>query len=74
MESLIRELLVKIGEDPSREGLLKTPDRDARAWQEMAAGYADDPGRMVREALFTAEGRKGPDISFFQSLGECFRE
>ena len=36
---LIRELLVEIGEDPEREGLLKTPDRVARAYEFLTAGY-----------------------------------
>ena len=58
MESLIREMLVQIGEDPEREGLRKTPERVTRAWGEIAAGYAQDPGQMVRDALFTAEGKE----------------
>jgi len=68
MESLVRELLVKIGENPAREGLLKTPERVARAWEEMAAGYGQDPGLMVRDALFTAEGKEMVvvnDIDFY---------
>ncbi len=68
MESLIRDLLVSIGEDPEREGLVKTPERVARAWQEMAAGYHTDPGELVRGALFEAEGREMVlvgDIDFY---------
>ncbi len=40
---LVRELLIEIGEDPTREGLLDTPKRVARAWREYASGYAEDP-------------------------------
>ncbi|MBB1508471.1 GTP cyclohydrolase I FolE [Tessaracoccus sp. MC1756] len=38
----IRELLIALGEDPDREGLLETPDRVARAWGELSAGYRAD--------------------------------
>jgi GTP cyclohydrolase I len=68
MEKLVREMLVQIGEDPEREGLIKTPDRVARAWKEIAGGYGEDPGALVRSALFEAEGREMVlvnDIDFF---------
>jgi GTP cyclohydrolase I len=68
MESLIRELLVKVGENPDREGLVKTPSRVARAWGEIAAGYTQDPGEMVRGALFQSEGKEMivvNDIDFY---------
>ena len=68
MEKLVREMLVHIGEDPDREGLVKTPQRVARAWGEIAGGYAMDPGEMVRGAMFEAEGREMVlvnDIDFY---------
>ena len=68
MEKLIREMLVQIGEDPQREGLLETPERVAKAWREIAGGYAQNPGAMVRGALFEAEGKEMilvNDIDFF---------
>ncbi len=40
----IRTLITWTGEDPTREGLLDTPDRVARAWKEYCQGYASDPG------------------------------
>jgi len=40
----IRTLLRWAGEDPAREGLVDTPGRVARAWQEYCAGYSQDPG------------------------------
>jgi GTP cyclohydrolase I len=39
----IRTLIRWAGDDPSREGLIDTPQRVARAWKEYCAGYADDP-------------------------------
>lgn len=43
IESATRQLLEAIGEDPDREGLQRTPERVARAWAELAAGYEEDP-------------------------------
>lgn len=68
MEKLVREMLVKIGENPDREGLVKTPERVAKAWVEIAAGYDHDPGAMVRGALFKSEGKEMVvvnDIDFY---------
>ncbi len=49
---LIRELLVEIGEDPDREGLLKTPLRVARAYDYLTSGYKTDPREVINQALF----------------------
>ena len=51
---LVRELLIEIGEDPEREGLLKTPMRVAKAYEFLAAGYRTDPQEVINEALFEA--------------------
>ncbi len=47
------DILQLLGEDPEREGLLKTPCRVARAWLELTRGYAEDPIAILRSALFT---------------------
>lgn len=52
LKDLIRELLVHIGEDPEREGLERTPERVARMWSELTAGYRVDPKALVNDALF----------------------
>ncbi len=68
MEDLIRELLGLIGEDPRREGLVKTPERVAHAWEELTAGYRVDADALVREALFASDGKEMVlvnDIDFF---------
>jgi GTP cyclohydrolase IA len=52
-EELVREMIVRLGEDPSREGLVNTPDRVHRAYEYLLKGYKEDPEAMVREALFT---------------------
>jgi GTP cyclohydrolase I len=48
----VRDILVAIGEDPQRQGLLRTPDRVARSWAELTAGYHVDPVRLVNDAVF----------------------
>src|SRR5271166_2421900 len=48
IERAVREILLAIGEDPSREGLLKTPSRVARAYGELMAGLRDDPRRHLK--------------------------
>lgn len=44
----VRDLLRLVGEDVQREGLLETPARVVRAWQEMTAGYAQDPKDVLK--------------------------
>ncbi len=48
----VEDILESIGEDPHREGLLRTPDRVARAYQELLAGYRTDPIELLNEAIF----------------------
>lgn len=55
MEKLIRELLVKIGEDPKREGLQKTPSRVAKSYEFLTSGYKKDLKQIVNDAVFQAE-------------------
>ena len=55
IEALVRELLVEIGEDPDREGLKKTPERVAAAYQFLSSGYRTDPVKLVNGAVFTQE-------------------
>ena len=52
---LVREMLVRLGEDPDREGLLRTPERVQRAMQHLTKGYNEDPEVMLRSALFTVD-------------------
>src|SRR4030095_15575059 len=48
IERAVREILFAVGENPDREGLLKTPNRVARAYGELMAGLADDPRRHLQ--------------------------
>jgi GTP cyclohydrolase IA len=51
----VRNILTHIGEDPQRQGLLKTPDRVARMYEELTAGYHTDPVKLINGALFDVE-------------------
>ena len=52
-ENLVREMLVRLGEDPAREGLLRTPERVHHAFEFLTKGYQQDPDTMLKNALFT---------------------
>lgn len=49
------EILKLLGEDPAREGLLKTPERVAKAMAFLTRGYGQDPKEIIRSALFREE-------------------
>ena len=50
-----REILRLLGEDPEREGLIKTPERVAKAMSFITKGYAQDPIAILRSAMFKEE-------------------
>jgi len=55
MEDLYRELMVSIGEDPTREGLVNTPKRAARAFEFLTKGYKEDIDLLINNALFESD-------------------
>src|SRR5690606_4360239 len=48
IQAAVREILIAVGEDPDREGLLETPARVARAWSESLAGMHQNPGEILQ--------------------------
>src|SRR5208283_6151019 len=52
-EDLVREMLIRLGEDPEREGLAATPQRVRKAMQFLTKGYNEDPEALLKGALFT---------------------
>jgi len=55
-EEAVRTLIGWAGEDPTREGLLETPSRVVRAWEEFYAGYAMDPEAVLLKTFEEIEG------------------
>jgi GTP cyclohydrolase I len=51
----VTAILKAVGEDPSREGLLNTPNRVARSYDELLSGYRIDPYKLINGALFDVE-------------------
>lgn len=64
----VSKMLVAFGEDPEREGLLRTPHRVANAYEEILQGYTTDPTKLINGALFTVDFDEMvvvKDIEFF---------
>ena len=52
VEAAVRQILVEIGEDADRQGLVGTPERVHRMYIELTAGYHVDPERLINDAIF----------------------
>ena len=68
IEENVRQILEYMGEDPEREGLLRTPYRVARAFEYLTRGYAQDPKEVINGAMFTEDYQEMilvKDIDFF---------
>src|ERR1700744_3841959 len=55
MEELTHELLLRLGEEPDREGLVRTPERYAKALKDLTRGYHEDPEQILQGALFSVD-------------------
>ena len=53
VDELVHEMLIRLGEDPEREGLVRTPVRVQKALQFLTKGYKEDAEALLRNALFT---------------------
>ena len=68
LEKITKNLIETIGEDPNREGLLKTPKRVAKSWEYFSEGYRADLDNIINEAVFhedCSEMVVVRDIEFF---------
>lgn len=69
-EQAVTKVLKLLGEDPKREGLLKTPNRVAKAWKFLTEGYEQNPEEILGEALFTTSNDEMVlvrDIEFYST-------
>ena len=60
IEDLTHELLKQIGENPLREGLVRTPSRVAKAWEFFSKGYNQDIESIINNAIFIEEAKENP--------------
>ena len=68
IEVITKQLLEEIGEDPNREGLLKTPSRVSKAWSFFSKGYKQDLNIIINDAIFEEDAKDMVivrDIEFF---------
>ncbi len=71
LEALVRQLLLELGEDPEREGLLKTPERVARALDFLTSGYRTDPRVVINDAIFTQEANSMVIVKNIELYSMC---
>ena len=68
IEQLTHSLLKEIGEDPNRDGLLRTPSRVAKSWEYFSRGYNQNLGNVINNAIFEENAKDMVivrDIEFF---------
>jgi len=68
IEELTASLLKEIGENPTREGLINTPKRVAKAWRFFSKGYEENIDQIINNAIFTEGGKDMivvRDVEFF---------
>ena len=68
IEKITKQLLTEIGEDPNREGLIKTPYRVSKAWEFFSKGYKENLDIIINDAIFNEDARDMVivrDIEFF---------
>ncbi|MEM0962688.1 MAG: GTP cyclohydrolase I FolE [Bacteroidota bacterium] len=71
LAALTKRQLELIGEDPGREGLLKTPERVAKALQFLTHGYGLDPDAILRSALFEEDYRQMVLVRDIEVYSQC---
>jgi len=54
-QELLREMIVRLGEDPGRDGLVRTPERMQRSLEYLTRGYREDPEKLLKGALFNVD-------------------
>ncbi len=66
-----REILALLGEDPDREGLVKTPERVAKAMSFVTKGYAEDPVQIINSAIFREEYKQMVLVKNIELFSMC---
>jgi GTP cyclohydrolase I len=71
IQESVRNIFLEIGEDPQRDGLLKTPERVARMYEEITAGYHMDPVELINGALFDVDYGEMVLVKDIEFYGLC---
>ena len=71
MEDLVRQWLLKIGENPERDGLKRTPARVEEAWQFMMRGYTQDVNEVLNSAIFAVEANHMVIVKDIEIFSVC---
>jgi len=69
-ENAVKSMILHVGEDPSREGLLETPKRVRKAYEFIYGGYKENPQEILSKALFTSSNEEMVlirDIEFYST-------
>ena len=69
-ENAVKNMMLHVGEDPAREGLLETPSRVRKAYEFIYGGYKEDPKEILSSALFTSSNDEMvliKDIEFYST-------
>jgi GTP cyclohydrolase I len=70
-QALLRELLVRLGEDPEREGLKRTPERMEKSLQWLTRGYRMSPRTVIGDALFREDHRHMVIVKDIEMYSMC---
>jgi GTP cyclohydrolase I len=70
-ESAVKTMMKSVGEDPEREGLLKTPERVFKAYEFMYGGYKEDPTEILQSAIFTSSNDEMVLIKDIELYSTC---
>ena len=57
IEKITKELLIELGQDPGREGLIKTPHRVSKSWRFLVGGYNQTIDQVVNDAIFSVDNQ-----------------
>ena len=70
-ENAVKTMMMSVGENPEREGLLKTPERVRKAYEFMYGGYKEDPFEILSSALFTSSNDEMVLIKDIELYSTC---
>jgi GTP cyclohydrolase I len=70
-ETAVRTMMKSVGEDPAREGLIKTPERVYKAFEFMYSGYKEDPTKILQSAIFTSSNDEMVLIKDIELYSTC---